>query len=153
NGDTVGVLSGSPSLTTTAPANNPVGSYTITAALGSLNAANYNFTFVTGTLTVSKAALTIKANDQSKTYGATLTLGTSAFTATGLQNSETVGSVSLTASGGTAATDAAGSYTITPSAAAAGTFNANNYTITYQTGTLTVNKATLDITANDVKTY
>jgi hypothetical protein len=55
NGDTSVVLTGSPSLTTTATAASPVGSYTITAAAGTLSAANYSFTFVNGTLTVTKA--------------------------------------------------------------------------------------------------
>jgi hypothetical protein len=55
NGDTSAVLTGSPSLTTTATAASPVGSYTITAAAGTLSAVNYSFTFVNGTLTITKA--------------------------------------------------------------------------------------------------
>ena len=55
NGDTSAVLTGSPSLTTTATAASPVGSYTITAAAGTLSAANYSFAFVNGTLTITKA--------------------------------------------------------------------------------------------------
>ena len=50
NGDTEGVLSGSPSLTTTATADSAVGSYPITAAEGTLAATNYIFNFVSGTL-------------------------------------------------------------------------------------------------------
>ena len=56
NGDNQGVLSGSPSLTTDAPDNPPVGSYNIFAAQGTLGAANYTFSFVNGTLTVNPAA-------------------------------------------------------------------------------------------------
>ncbi len=55
NGDTSAVLSGNPSLTTTATVNSNAGNYTITAAVGSLSAANYSFSFVNGTLTVAKA--------------------------------------------------------------------------------------------------
>src|SRR5208337_3343481 len=89
---------------------------------------------------ITAAPLTITANNQTKSYGATLTLGAgqTSFTPTGLQNGETVGTVTLTASGGTNATAAVGVYTITPSAATGGTFTASNYTITYTTGTLTV---------------
>ena len=59
NGDTQSVLSGSPSLSTTATANSPVGSYPITAAVGTLSASNYSFVFVNGTLTINKAASVI----------------------------------------------------------------------------------------------
>jgi len=108
-------------------------------------------------LTVNKAALSITANAQSKVYGATVTFGSGStlFTPSGLQNSETVGTVTLAVSGsGGTATAAVGSYTITPSAAIGGTFNAANYTITYNTGNLTVNKIALTLTANSTsKTY
>jgi hypothetical protein len=55
NGDTGSVLSGAPSLTSAATAASPVGAYTISAALGSLSATNYGFSFVDGTLTISEA--------------------------------------------------------------------------------------------------
>jgi sugar lactone lactonase YvrE len=55
NGETTAVLSGSPSLTTTATASSPAGLYPITAAVGTLAAANYTFTFVNGTLSVVQA--------------------------------------------------------------------------------------------------
>jgi hypothetical protein len=52
NGETTAVLSGAPSLTATATTTSPAGLYPITAAQGTLTAANYNFTFVNGTLSV-----------------------------------------------------------------------------------------------------
>src|SRR5664280_2883937 len=61
NGDTQAVLSGSPSLTTDAPQNPPVGTYNIFAAQGTLGAANYTFAFVNGTLTVNAAVAQITA--------------------------------------------------------------------------------------------
>src|SRR6202041_2665680 len=54
-GQTKSVLSGAPSLSTTATASSPLGTYPITAALGTLSAANYTFTFVNGTLTINQA--------------------------------------------------------------------------------------------------
>ena len=137
------------------------GSYTITASAatgGSFTASNYSITYDTGTLTVNTAALTITARCQSKTYGQTLTFGAGStlFTSSGLQNSETIGSVTLAVSnsGGAATAAAGGSYTITASAATGGTFTASNYNITYDTGTLTVNTATLTIIASaQSKTY
>jgi len=52
NSENSSVLSGLPSLTTTATSASPVGTYTITAAMGTLSATNYSFSFVNGTLTV-----------------------------------------------------------------------------------------------------
>lgn len=116
--------------------------YTITYSYtgnANLNAASNNAT----ALTVNKAALSITANNDSKTYGQTKTYGAgqATFSSSGLQNSETIGSVTITASGGTASTAAVGTYNLTPSAATGGTFNAANYNLTYNNGTLTVNKA------------
>jgi hypothetical protein len=89
---------------------------------------------------VRRKGLNITASDQSKAFGQVLTLGSgqTAFTALGLVGSETVGSVTLTADGGTSANDAAGIYVITPSAATGGTFAAANYNINYLPGVLTV---------------
>jgi hypothetical protein len=73
NGDTAAVLSGSPSLTTTATSTSPVGMYTITATQGTLTAANYSFIFFNGTLTISKASPTITWNKPAAiTYGTAL---------------------------------------------------------------------------------
>jgi polygalacturonase len=52
NGDTAAVLSGSPALSSTATTSSPAGTYPITAAAGTLAAANYTFNFVNGTLSV-----------------------------------------------------------------------------------------------------
>ena len=101
------------------------------------------------TLTVSKAALTITANDATKTYGAsnpTFTVSYSGFVngdnATKLTTQPTV---TTTATQGSAV----GTYPITVSGAAS-----SNYTFTYKAGTLTVRKAALTVTANDAtKTY
>ena len=59
NGDAAATaLSGVPALSTTAQLNSPVGTYPITATVGSLNSNNYGFTFVSGTLTINKAPTT-----------------------------------------------------------------------------------------------
>ena len=52
NGDTAGVLSGAPVLTTGAVTNSPVGNYVITNNLGSLVASNYVMSLTNGVLTV-----------------------------------------------------------------------------------------------------
>jgi len=111
---------------------------------------NYAVTTNTATGTITKAPLTVTANDQSKTYGTGLTLGTTAFTTAGLLDSDAVTGVTLTSAGAAASANVTGSpYTITPSAAV-GT-GLGNYTISYKNGLLTVNKKTLtgSITASN----
>jgi type II secretory pathway component PulC len=159
NGDTAAVLSGAPLLSVGVTTNSPVGSYVITAAAGTLGATNYVFTLVNGTLSVTPASLTITANAAVKTYGQTVAFGSGSpqFTSSGLQNGETIGTVTLAVSGnGGAATAAVGGspYAITPSAAAGGTFTAGNYAITYVPGNLSVSPAALTVTAKgQSKTY
>src|SRR5205823_6479545 len=56
NGDTIAVVSGVPSLSTTADPGSPVGSYPIAIAAGTLAATNYDFpaaNLVAGTLTIT----------------------------------------------------------------------------------------------------
>ncbi|MBT9333124.1 MBG domain-containing protein, partial [Paracidobacterium acidisoli] len=72
NGDTVGsATSGTPQLTTTATPGSPVGTYPIIPTAGALNAANYSFAFVNGTLTVTSggpaSAFTLTATPQQLT--------------------------------------------------------------------------------------
>src|SRR5207237_1384471 len=130
-----------------------VGPYSIvaSAAVGT-GLGNYTISYQNGTLTVNPKTLSITANADSKTYGQTRTYGagSTAFSSTGLQNSESIGSVTITASGGTAANAPIGSYDLTPSAATGGTFNPNNYNISYHNGILTVTKASLSVTATGV---
>ena len=110
--------------------------------------ANYDISYVNGTLTVTKRAITITANDATKTYGDELTFAGTEFavTAGALAVGDAVASVTLT-SDGAAANASAGSHTIVPSAAV-GTGLAN-YDISYVNGMLTVTKLTITIKAND----
>jgi hypothetical protein len=104
--------------------------YDVAISAGSLtSSAGYGFSFSDGALTVNPAALTITASNQSKTYGATANLGTTAFTEAGLVNSDTITGVTLTSAGSAAAANV-GVYTLTPSAAL-GT-GLSNYTIAYR---------------------
>src|SRR5439155_17395 len=64
-------LGGTLSFTTSATASSDVGAYSVTP--GGLTSTNYTITFVDGTLDITPAALTIKANDANKTYANTYT--------------------------------------------------------------------------------
>src|SRR5262249_11336847 len=151
NGDTVSVLNGSPSLTTTATSSSPQGTYAITASLGTLAAANYTFTLVPGTLTVNAATLTVTAQSTSRTYGAT----NPTFTAfiTGFVNGDTLSVVSGSASLSTTATQASGVGTY-PISSTLGTLASVNYIFTFVNGLLTITPATASVTPNAAsKTY
>ena len=138
NGNTSSVLSGSPSLITTATSASAVGTYVITASAGTLSAANYNFTFVNGTLTVNKAILTVSVNATSSTYGTTP--GPFSASYGGFVNGDTTAVLSGAPSLATTATStsAVGSYSIT---IAAGTLAASNYSFSFVNGTLTITQA------------
>ncbi len=140
NGDTASSLTTPPTLTTTATAASPVGSYPITA--GGAASPNYTISYASGTLTVSKAALTITAANASKLYGAVLPALTASYS--GFVNGDTASSLTTPPTLTTTATAASpvGTYPITASGAAS-----PNYTISYASGTLTVNAAALTITA------
>ncbi len=149
NGDKV---SGVTLASTGAAATAGVADYPIvaSAALGS-GLGNYTISYVNGGLSVTPAALTITASDQSKTYGQALSLGTTAFTAGGLVNGDKVSGVTL-ASTGAAATAGVADYPIVASAALGS--GLGNYTISYVNGGLSVTPAALTITASDQsKTY
>jgi uncharacterized delta-60 repeat protein len=80
NGDSSGVVSGAPTLTTTATASSPPGSYTIVASPGTLAAANYTFSLANGTLTVTPAPLSASAVTFSATAGAPFSGTVATFT-------------------------------------------------------------------------
>ena len=141
NGDPASVVTGTAALSTSPATPTSVGSYTITAAQGTLAASNYSFTFATGTLTITKATLTVTAGNASRAYG----VANPAFTAsaTGAVNGD---AFSFTESTTATTSSPVGAYAIVP--VATGT-NLANYTVVYVNGTLTVSKATLVVTANN----
>ncbi len=108
---------------------------------------NYTITYDSGLLTVSPQALTLTADNRTKTYGDSVTFAGTEFTSTGLvtANGDTITSVALTSPAAAVSAGAGGSpytITITPGSAV---FNpasaAGDYAITYNTGLFTVNAA------------
>lgn len=112
---------------------NTVGAVTIKNASNVDVTGSYTITKVNGTLTVTKAPLTIKADNKILSYGAPVPAFT--FTYTGFVNGETSAVLSTQPTGATTYTvgSSQGLYPITVSGAAAA-----NYTISYQQGTINV---------------
>jgi gliding motility-associated-like protein len=112
-----------------------------------------NATIATSSSSVAKAQLNITATNANKPYGTPLTVATGStnFTQSGLQNGESIGSVTLTYGAGGSLNAALGTYprSITPSEPTGGTFLIGNYTVNPFAGDLTVNKAPLTITADN----
>lgn len=103
--------------------------------------ANYDITYVLGTLTITKATLTIKAKDKTITYGEEP--ANDGVTYTGLANGEDGATVvtGLTYEYNYQQFGNVGEYVITPKGATAA-----NYDITYQPGKLTVNQKEVGLT-------
>ena len=138
-------------LSATAPVSGSYNGLSIGLASGATTA---SITTAASGNTVSAKALIVTADNVTKNFNATLTggAGSTAFTSSGLANSETIGSVTITYGSGAAAADPAGNYpgSVVASAATGGTFTATNYSLTYMAGNITVNSA---ITTVDLSRY
>jgi MBG domain (YGX type) len=141
NGDNSSSLAAKPTIRTTANSSSPPGTYSITAS--GAKDANYTFSYISGTMTVQQATLTVTANSASMIYGGAvpvLTVSYSGFingdNASGLTNLPTITTTATSSS-------PAGAYPIT----ASGVVDPG-YTIVYEPGTLTIQPATVQVTAN-----
>lgn len=134
NGDTPSSLSTPVSVSTTATTASPEGTYPIIPS--GATAANYTISFVNGTLTVTRAPLTIIADDKSRMFGQSNPPLTARYV--GFVNGDTPASLATPVSLTTTATvsSVVGSYPIVASGA-----SALNYNITHVNGLLTVTAA------------
>ena len=147
NGDGPANLNRKPTVANSATPGAPAGSYTLTPS-GAVDP-NYVIQYVNGPYTINPAPLTVTASNVTMTYGGTVPpLG---VTYTGFVNGDKASSLTTPAAASTNATSAspAGTYPIN----AAGAVDPN-YSITYTPGTLTINPASLNVTATaETKQY
>ena len=141
NGDMVASLATPANASTTATSSSPAGTFPIT--VGGAVDSNYSISYVPGTLTITAVPLTISPNDQSKIYGAAVPELTLSYI--GFVNGDTAANLTAPAVATTTATagSPAGTYSIT----VGGSVDAN-YIITFTSGTLTIDKAPLSVTAD-----
>ncbi len=141
NGQNSSVLTSQPTCSTTATSSSPVGSYP--SSCSGAAAANYNIFYGSGVVTVTRASLIIKASNGSFSYGGSVPTVTPSYT--GFKNGDNAASLTTQPTCSTTATSSSpvGSYTTSCSGAAS-----SNYTFAYQSGTMTVTKASLTITAS-----
>ena len=124
-------LSGTPSISCSATAASPVGTYTITVSKGSVT--NKYDSYVNGTLTINKAPLTITAKNYIIKQGESLPTFEANYS--GFKNNETSSVLTTQPSFNCSATSVSGpgTYDIIVSGAAA-----QNYSMSYVKGTLTI---------------
>ena len=131
-------LNGTPILTTSATKTSPVGTYPITVTKGTVT--NENVTYVAGTLTITKAPLTVGVKNETITEGDAIPAFT--LTYSGFRNSDTEATAFTTkpvAKTTATPSSAAGTYPITVSGG-----EAQNYALTYGQGTLTIEEKEVD---------
>lgn len=123
---------------TEARINSPVGDYPITISGG--KAQNYDITkYINGTLHISKASLTVTPNNTSRKYGEENPIFDCRITGYKAGDTyETAFNTTPTVSTPATKYSNVGSYTLTATSG-----DCNNYNISYQTGYLTIEKATL----------
>lgn len=145
NGDDAEDLTTKPSASTTVSVTSPVGVYSGGIPVAGGVDENYNFSYIAADFSVTKATLTVTANNKSKIYGASEPILDYAVTGTLLNGDapSVVTGINLSTAMGASATF--GTHLIT---AAGG--SSDNYDINHVDGTLTVSKAAaLTVTAND----
>ncbi|PYM08951.1 MAG: hypothetical protein DMF15_07325 [Verrucomicrobia bacterium] len=151
NGDTSSVvITGSAAYTGDATGALNAGTYTITPTVGSLSAANYDFTvFKNGTLTIDKIDATWTTNNASKTYGNADPNPLTTGSGSGFAASDNVTATYTRAAGESVA---GGSYHITAALSPASVLT--NYNITNLGADFTIKKRDATWTTNDAsKTY
>jgi hypothetical protein len=133
NGETPAVVAGSPALATSANGSSHVGVYPIAVGPGSLAAANYEFVFVAGVLSVTPAPLTIMADSRTWPMGQPAPALTASYI--GFVNGDTPASLAVPPILSTPATAASlpGDYPIALGGAAS-----SDYAIAFRPGVMTV---------------
>ncbi len=130
---------------TTATAASPVGQYNITATPSGDDQSNYTIEYNLGKLTIEPATLTVTANDATRAYGAADP--SFAGSIDGTKNED-----AITATYATTAVNSSpvGTYPITANLSDPGG-KLGNYTVFNTSGTLTITKASLAVTPEDLQ--
>ncbi len=143
NGEDASVITDHGTYTTDATNKSDVGVYTVSQS--DAVAQNYTFTYETGKMTVTKAALTMTANNKRMAYGDMLPNFDATYT--GLKNSEAAPAWITEPTFVTTATQASsvGTYPISIQGA-----DPKNYNITCVNGQLSIEKADVTMRANNI---
>lgn len=149
--DTISVVSGVPTLATTATTTSIPGNYPLSASLGTLKADNYTFKFEPNVFTVTKVDLIFTALNASKLYGEANP--SFSYTVSGFVNGDTDGASSYSggpvvlSSTATVASPVSGAtYPITFNS---GALSSTKYNLSFNPGVLTIKPRPLTLTADN----
>lgn len=145
NGENSSVISGMLSYLCDYSQGDNVGDYSVTPY--GLSADNYSMNYIAGNLAISKAALTVTADDKTVSYGDAVPTYSASYT--GFVSGDTVSDLSgeLDFNCQYASGSALGNYTVTPHG-----LISSNYTISYANGELTVQAKAITVYAEDKTT-
>ena len=150
DGDTFGSLTTQPTCSTTANSLSSVAGSPYASSCSGAVDANYTITYVSGSVTVSKATLTVTASNTTSTYGSAPSVSPSYSGFVNSQNSSVV-TTAPTCTSTVTATTVPGTYNGANTCSGGA---ATNYTLSFVAGNDTVGKATLTVTAsNTTSTY
>lgn len=145
NSDTDGVITGTPSISTSAIESSPPGTYDIITTISGLSSTNYIFSAINGTLTITKVIINVIADNKSKDYGTNNPSFTYTYTGflSGDDSSVITGSpfisTSATQSSSVNGPNSDKTYNINVSN---GTLSSTNYNFNPVSGKLTINPIT-----------
>ena len=145
NGDSAVNLSTQPSCSTDATGSSPVGSYS--SSCSGASAANYDISYVKGTVKVTQAPLTITASNGSMSYGGSPPKIT-VVSYEGFVNGDTSTSLATQATCSTTASSSS-SVSGSPYKSSCSGASAADYTISYVSGSVAVNPIALKVTASN----
>ena len=142
NGEDASVIDTQGVATTGANLLSNIGNHTISA--GGASDGNYDFTYVAGNLEITRATITVTADNKTRIYGNANPALTVSYDGFKNGQDESVFTTLATATTGANLLSNAGNHAITASGAAAG-----NYDFVYTDGTLSITKATITVTADN----
>jgi hypothetical protein len=145
NGDSASALTTPPTCSTTASGSDPASPPTYPSSCSGAADPNYTIGYVGGSVTIDKAPLTVTASSPAMTYGGTVPAITPGYA--GFVNGDSASSLSAKPTCSTTATSSSPASPPAYTSSCSGAADAN-YTISYGTGSVTVDKAPLTVTAS-----
>ncbi len=145
NGDTSSSLTTKPTCSTTATSSSPVAGSPYASSCSGAADSNYVIIYGNGSVTVSPAPLKVTASDGSMTYGGAPPAITASYS--GFVNGDTSSSLTTKPTCSTTATSSS-PVSGSPYASSCSSAADSNYTFSYTAGAVTVNPASLSVTAS-----
>ena len=146
NGDSATSLTTPPTCSTAVTSSSTVTGSPYPSSCSGASDPNYTIAYATGTVTVTKAPLTVTASSGSMTYGGTPPVVTPVYN--GFKNGDSASSLASQATCSTTATSTSPASPPTYPTTCTGA-SGSNYAVSYVAGAITINRAALTVTASN----